>query len=349
MTLLKINCKFCQDGKHNECIDENCLCREGHDSIKNDFTEGMKKELPNHDELKQDIKEHPENYKVSNRISKGKNVIDVTAWEIKRHYDFITLRESDEILLYDGKVYSKSHAESIIREETEKIIEDCKRSDRLEVISKIKAQTYKDIKEFDKDPNIITVDNGILQLDSLKLSKHTPENLSRVLLPVEYQTPDYEIRDESIFEDIEKNLKETLFWKFLRSSFTIDEEFRKENFETVLEIFASLFVKHHIDDRAFLFLGRGENGKSVLLDYMEDMLGKEKNVTKIPLQELTQDRFMRAELAGISANIYPDLEVNELRDTGKFKAITSNESITAQKKHKQPFLLYPFAKLLFFM
>ncbi len=339
----------CLKGNCNDCIDENCLCKEGHakQDLINEATEVMKEHLPNYDELKQNIKEHHEDYQVSNRVSKSKDVIDYTTLEIKRLYDFITLRESNETLLYDGKIYNKSYADSIIKEETEKIIENCGSHDRTEVINKIKAQTFKDIAEFDKDPNIISVDSGILYLDSLKLKKHTPDYLSRVLLPVEYQTPDYEIRDESIFEDIEKNLKDTLFWKYLKSSFTVDEEFRKEDFESVLEITASFFVKHHIDERSFLFLGRGENGKSVLMEYIENMLGEEKNVTKIPLQELTEDRFMRAELAGMSANIYPDLEVNELRKTGKFKAITSNENITAQKKHQQPFLLKTFVKLLF--
>ena len=30
MTLLKENCKSCKDGNCNECIDEDCYCREGH-------------------------------------------------------------------------------------------------------------------------------------------------------------------------------------------------------------------------------------------------------------------------------------------------------------------------------
>jgi putative DNA primase/helicase len=47
------------------------------------------------------------------------------------------------------------------------------------------------------------------------------------------------------------------------------------------------------------------------------------------------------------ANIFPDLEKNELKRTGKIKAIISNEGVEVQQKHKQGFTLYPFCKLVF--
>jgi len=279
-------------------------------------------------------------------LSKTKNVIGRGVKQIKDSHTFVTLRQSEEILLHDGKVYSKTHAESIIKEETETLIENCTTHDRNEVINKIKAQTFTDIEEFDTDPNIITTENGILDIETQELKNHTPSYLSRVLLPVNFVKPTNEINDKTVFEDIEKNLKDTLFWKFLKSSFTVDGKFMKKDFETVLEIIASFFVKHTIDEKAFMFLGKGENGKSVLLDYIENLLG-EKNISHIPLQEITEDRFMRAELDGKSANIFADLESNELKRTGILKIITSNEPIEAQRKHSHPFLMKVIAKLLF--
>ena len=276
----------------------------------------------------------------------GEDKIDNVVTEIKKDCRFITLRESDEILLYTGKIYDRAQAESIIKEKTETLIPNCKTNYRIEVINKIKAQTYIDIEEFDNDPSVITVENGILNLDSLELAEHTPDHLSRVLLPVEYLSPKYEIKDETIFEDIKTNLKETLFWKFLTSSFTIDGKLKKEEFETALEMASAVFIKKQIDDRAFMNLGKGENGKSVYLEYIESLLGKN-NVSRIPLQEIAEDRFMRAELDGKSANIFTDLEQYELKKTGKIKAITSCEGIQVQRKHQHPFEMYPFCKLMF--
>lgn len=279
---------------------------------------------------------HYENYNEDD--FKDEDKIDKVADLLQKRNKFVTLRNTEEILLYNGKIYDNLQAETLIKEQTEILIPNCTKHHRSEVISKIKAQTYTDIEKFDTDPNLITLENGILNLETLELKPHAPEHLSRVLLPVEYHKP--------IHEAIEENLKDTLFWQFLKNSFTVNGKFRKDDFETILEIIASPIIKRHVDEKAFMFLGGGENGKSVCLGYIESLIGKT-NVSNITLQDISDDKFMRANLAGMSANIFSDLEQNELRHTGKIKAITSNEGIGVQKKHQQGFKLYPFCKLMF--
>ncbi len=336
MTLaVQTNCKPCMQDKHDNCLKENCLCRNNNhgiaiptlkDGVKVDF---LKPVDPNF------IKEWNE---LNQKEFDGKDKIDKVAIELQQYYNFVTLRKTEEILLYNGKIYDKTLAESAIKENTEKLILNCTTHDRQEVINKIKARTYTDLGKFDANPNLITLENGILNLETLKLKPHSPKHLSRVLLPVEYHKPEH--------EDIKENLKNTLFWKFLKSSFTVNGEFREEDFEMVLEIIASMIIKRHVDEKAFMFLGSGENGKSVCLGYIQSIIGKD-NVSSITLQDIAEDKFMRANLDGMSANIFSDLEHNELRKTGKIKAITSNEGIEVQKKYGQPFTLYPFCKLLF--
>jgi len=256
------------------------------------------------------------------------------------------LRKFEQILLYNGKIYDKLQAETLIREKTEKLIPLCTSHERNEVLNKIKVRTYTDIEDFDKDTNLITIENGILHLRTLELRPHTPQHLSRVLLPIEYQKPKYEINDETIFEDIEKNLTNTLFWKFLKSSFTVNGKFQEKEFQTALEITASPIVKRTIDEKAIMFLGRGDNGKSVLLLWITWMLGKN-NVSNITLQNISEDKFMSANLDGKSANIFTDLEHNELKHTGIIKAIVSNEGIQVQRKRQDAFDMKPFCKLMF--
>lgn len=268
----------------------------------------------------------------------GEDKIDQVAKRLQKQNTFVTLRKTEELLLYNGKIYDNLQAETLIKEETEKLIPNCTKHHTLEVIDKIKRQTYSDLENFDVDSNLITVNNGILNLQTLELIPHTPKHLSRVLLPVEYHKPTH--------DSIEDNLRGTLFWKYLTASFTVDGKFREDDFNTILEIISSPIIKRHIDEKAFMFLGGGENGKSVCLGYIHSILGKD-NVTAISLQDIAEDKYMMANLDGISANIFPDLEQHELRHTGKIKAITSNESIQVQKKHQQPFKLYPFCKLLF--
>jgi P4 family phage/plasmid primase-like protien len=268
----------------------------------------------------------------------GKDRIDSVAKFLQEKNTFVTIKKLEEILLYNGKIYDGLKAESLIKEQTEKLIPQCTSNDVNEVINKIKRQTFTDIENFDSDPNLITVQNGILNLQTLKLSEHTPDHLSRVLLPVEYHKPKS--------NDIEKNLKHTLFWKYLKSSFTIEGKFKKREFDTVLEIIASPIVKRHIDEKAFMFLGNGENGKSVCLGYIETLLG-ENNISSITLQDIAENKFLRANLSGKSANIFSDLEKNELKFSGKIKAIISGEGIEVEKKYQQGIRIKPFAKLMF--
>ena len=276
----------------------------------------------------------------------GTDKIDNVVRALQEKHTFVTLRKTEEILSFNGKIYDKVQAETIIKEETEKLITNCTTHDRNEVVNKIKVQTYSDIENFDSDSNLVVVENGILNLNTLELKPHSPDHLSRVLLPVEYNKPTHEINDETIFEDIEKNLKDTLFWKSLKNSFTVDGKFKKNGFETALEVSASPIIKQHVDEKAIMFLGNGDNGKSVLLEYIESMYG-ENNISNITLQNIADDKFMSADLDGMSANIFTDLGHNELRNTGKIKAIVSNEGIQVQRKHQQGFKLKPFCKLIF--
>ncbi len=316
-------------------------CRQNQHEIMMFFVEAENRPIKSDEEIKLEEEERK-----ASQVKKGSDTIDQAVKIIRSKYDFKTVNESYKTFLFDGKIYSESLAESLIKAESEKIIEACTTHERNEVINKIKAQTGVNLVEFDKDPNTVTLENGILNLETLELLPHHAGNLSCVLLPVEFSKPPHDIHDDTIFEDIEENLKDTLFWKFLKNSFTVNGEFRKEDFETILEVVASPIIKRHIDEKAFMFLGQGENGKSVCLDYIKSLIGKD-NISRIPLQDLADDKFMRANLAGKCANIYTDLEAGEMKHTGKIKAITSNEGIEAQEKYHRPFTLYPFAKLMF--
>jgi len=278
----------------------------------------------------------------------GKDKIDNVVIELRKDNIFKTPRKTEKLLLYTGKIYDNVQAETIIKEKTEALIPNCSTNNTLETIEKIKRQTYVNMEDFDSDPNLNTLLNGILNFEEERLMAHTPNNLSQVLLPLEYQKPKYEIKEKTIFADIEKNLKDTLFYQFLTRSFTVNSKFERENFENVLEIVASCFIKRQIDQKAFMFLGGGENGKSVLLEYIESMLGQNStNVTHIPLQDLAEDKFMSADLDGVSLNVFSDLEENGMKKSGKVKNIISGEGLQVQKKYGQPFTLYPFCKLLF--
>jgi putative DNA primase/helicase len=320
---MNVGCDACRDDEHQRCYnDKECPC-----SL--DTNHGLTKSGSVNDEGE---------IIFVNAKHSDDDRIDRVSKSLIEKYNFKTARESNTIYLFTGKIYDNKKAEAIIKEETEKRILECTERDCLEVIAKIKRKTYNDLKDFDSDPNVLILENGILNLQTMELSPHTPTNLSKVLIPCNYIEP--------FSKDIKENLKDTLFWKFLESSFTINGKVNEESIETVLEIMASVFLKRNIDEKSIMFLGNGENGKSVCLDYLSALLGKD-NVSHIPLQVLSEDKFASARLDGKHANIFSDLEKNELRHTGIIKDLSSGEPIHAQQKNKTGFDLYPFAKLIF--
>mgnify|MGYP003148040969 CR=1 FL=1 len=260
--------------------------------------------------------------------------IDIVAKNLIKKWNFVTSRETDIIYYFNGKIYDSKNSLSIIKEHAEIQILNCSVKDRNEVIGKIKSKTYRDLKEFDSNPFRYTLENGILDIKKMKLTPHTSKNLSKILIPCSFITPK------------PNSLEKTLFYNYLKNSFTIKDEIDYENIQTVLEMCAAAFIRKNIDEKSFIMLGSGHNGKSVCLDYLSQMLGKD-NVSHIPLQILSDDKFASARLESKLANIFSDLEKNELKHTGIIKSLSSGEPIYVQNKNQQGFNLYPFATLIF--
>ena len=374
------NCDFCMRGDYENCSKDN-MCPEYHDKI-----QLSRLILCDHCKNGGDWKAHEEcekNY-INNgmktfcqctNVSHGRNAtttmkgasfseilafsasgldtvkhehkdrIDIIAKRLIDKYNFKTARETDTIYYFNGKIYDSKNCESVIKQETEAQIVECTKSDKSEVIDKIKSRTYESLDHFDKDIDTLVVQNGVLDLKTMKLNPHTPLNLAKVLLPLNYVKPEFEI-DSDIFVGLADNLKNTLFWKFLETSFTINDVVDENSMLSVLEMMASTIIRKQIDERSFIMLGNGANGKSVCLDYLSALLGRD-NVSHIPLQVLAEDRFASARLDGKHANIFSDLERNELYHTGIIKDLSSGEPVHAQQKNKNGFDLYPFASLVF--
>jgi putative DNA primase/helicase len=95
-----------------------------------------------------------------------------------------------------------------------------------------------------------------------------------------------------------------------------------------------------------MLVGEGANGKSTFLYVLTRTLGKQ-NVSSIPLQIISNNRFALAELYGKMADVYPDLPAVALKDTGLFKSLVTGEMISGEYKFRGRFDFEPYAKLLF--
>ena len=99
--------------------------------------------------------------------------------------------------------------------------------------------------------------------------------------------------------------------------------------------------------KAVLFLGSGASGKSVATPLLRQFLHP-RNVSNVPLHDLTAGRFDLAELRGKLLNVSADVPERDFNDTAVFKQIVDGHLATLRvpRKYRDPIKFQPFTRLL---
>ena len=159
----------------------------------------------------------------------------------------------------------------------------------------------------DRDIDTLNLRNGLLDLRTMTLRPHDPDHYSTIQLPVAY--------------DLDADCQR--FGRYL------SEVLPEDAIPVVEEMMGYLLTPDTSMHKAFLLLGGGSNGKSLLLDVLRAMLGPE-NCSATPLQALGEDKWAPASLVGKLANLCADLPAATQRDTSKFKEIVAGDTRNAE-------------------
>ena len=178
--------------------------------------------------------------------------------------------------------------------------------------------------ELVETPNLIAVNNGILNVIEQKFVEKSPSYFILSKLPVTY-TP---------------GAKCPAIMKFLT------EVFGEQQLTALQDCLGYTLLKQHLFEIAFMLLGEGANGKSKFLGLLQTFLGRT-NYSNRTLQSICTDRFAAADLFGKMANIAADLPSFALVTTGIFKTLTGGDVLSGQFKHKDAFQFQSLAKMWF--
>jgi len=173
-------------------------------------------------------------------------------------------------------------------------------------------------------PDILNLENGVLDLGRLDLYPHFPEFLSACRIPLTYDPHACCPRIEEFFHQVLPADSVNLAWQIAGDLLTPDRSIQK----TILAI------------------GEGGNGKSVFLNLLVSFVGP-RNVTNLSLQKLETDRFAVARLYGKLANICADLPSEHLVNSAIFKSLTGGDRITGEFKFCDSFEFTPCCRLVF--
>lgn len=115
----------------------------------------------------------------------------------------------------------------------------------------------------------------------------------------------------------------------------LDSVLHPGDWERVLDILAYLLMPGNPAQKAVMFTGRGRNGKGVLLQVIESLIGSQ-NAASVSLQDLGT-RFAAADLYGVPINIVGDIDGEHIAHTGRFKQATGGDLLRMDRKHADAF------------
>lgn len=236
-------------------------------------------------------------------------------------YTFKTIIENEKVLVYDKGRYVMN-GERIIRKEVQRILgERSRKSYGNEVVYYIRNETGISIDEINKVEErckYINVRNGIVEIATRKLLPHTPDYLTTIQINANY---DPQVTCPN-------------FMNFI--SGVVSEDTKEEDKTTLIEGLALCCVPVNVR-RALLLIGvHANNGKSTLLEYIDELIGKE-NVSNVSPTAMQNEPYAAASMYGKAVNKDDDIPSDMLEETETFKKATTHGVIRAREIYSKPF------------
>lgn len=176
--------------------------------------------------------------------------------------------------------------------------------------------------EFDQHKNLIALQNGVLDTETLEFIPHSREFMQTILLGFDYDSTAKAPRWTRILEG----------WKFKNSTIDRLQEWYGYSLVPTAKLEKCLFI-----------YGGGGNGKGLYLNALLDML--KGNTVSIEPKDLF-GRFQLLSLRGKLINACTDISTSEAI-SAQFKQVVSGEQVTCDVKHKDHVTFCPIAKHLF--
>ena len=237
-------------------------------------------------------------------------------------YDLINI--VGNLYRYINGVFVNDGLEFIRKEIQLQLEENWKKSYADEVVTWIMDYCNIEIDDLPKNEYFINVRNGMLNILTDELLEHSPSYMSLVQLDVDYNP----------------KAKCGRMDKFMA------EVFPKDTISVIWEYMGYILLNNLNLKKFMLFVGDGDNGKSIWLSVIEQVLG-EHNLSHEPLQMLANDKYSVSQLFGKIANINADLDEEAIKRTGTLKMLTGGDKVRGEQKYGHPFYFKNTAKLVF--
>lgn len=195
-----------------------------------------------------------------------------------------------------------------------------------QIISYIRRRTYVDPEAIhvSKFSEHVCLENGVLNLKTMKLEEHHPAKFIRYKIQVKY---DKDVSSEPIY-------------KYVASMVA------RNHCDKVQEHTGNIFSNHYLTKKLMFATGPQDSGKSTFYNVLCAFLGQV-NYCILTLNELGE-KFTNAIIYNKRANICSDIPYKmPIKHYGRIKNVTGGDGFTIQQKHGTPFTYKPMAKEFF--
>ncbi|MDM7986351.1 MAG: phage/plasmid primase, P4 family [Smithella sp.] len=269
------------------------------------------------------------------------NVLKLQEYMVRK-YRIIILDQERAMFRYNGKCY-----EQITEKALNKLCQDELKEHRnlfiksslSEFIHYAVGDTLVDSEKVKQEQlNYLTMQNGLYDFNIGILIGHTPDIFTTNLLPFDYD-PDakcprfLQFLDEIFTEEdneTDEKKKET------------KQKDKEHKIRIIQEAVGYIFHKSLPTPAVFFLIGSGSNGKSVFINTISNLVGKE-NTCNISFNLLSDETYI-LELYQKMVNISGETPRAKNIHTDVIKAVTAGDWVTGRELYKQPMKFRPFAK-----
>ena len=178
----------------------------------------------------------------------------------------------------------------------------------------------------EQEHKFVNCKNGLYDIKGGMMIPHTKSIFTTYQLPVDYSTSSECPR----------------FMQYLHEVFPEDTD---KYIDLIGEILGYCMTSDNSFQKAFIFIGTGANGKSVLIEILEALVG-EQNVSSVGFNDLANS-FSRSQLQDKLVNVGAEIEFSTTANSSYFKQIVAGDTISAQEKYKPEYIFKPKCKLVY--
>jgi putative DNA primase/helicase len=257
---------------------------------------------------------------------------DLTADWITRNYSVLYFAENGRLMVYDKGVYCE-HGELLIKGALNRVFSGCSKNngkalltnnDQKEIISRIQTNSVMSMNVLYENGPYVNIENGVLNLETLEISEHTPFLYFLNKSPVRF----VEGAECTAFKEFEEQ--------------ALDKKYHP----ALEELLGYALWPDYRIQKAFMLLGPKRAGKGTFLRVLVSLVG-DVNCSHVSLQDLAGNRFKVANLFGKMVNSFGDLPKTTVLDVGIFKSLTGEDYLEGERKFEGAFNFMNRAKLVY--